>query len=120
MVRRPAATRQKWVRFPPAFLGFVGQAGRLPHGHCSLRPRSVTARHTTLRRLKTRFNSWRGYYNKRLRSPTAGLRDDPMPSTDWWQTFFSGLILDMWRAAMTPEQTRTEADFLQRVLEVPD
>jgi SAM-dependent methyltransferase len=38
----------------------------------------------------------------------------------WWQTFFSGLILDMWRAAMSPEQTRTEADFLQRVLAPPE
>jgi SAM-dependent methyltransferase len=43
-----------------------------------------------------------------------------MQSTDWWQTFFSGLVLDMWRGAVPPEQTRAEADFLQRVLEVPD
>jgi SAM-dependent methyltransferase len=43
-----------------------------------------------------------------------------MQSTDWWQTFFSGVVLDFWRGAVPPEQTRAEADFLQRVLEAPD
>jgi SAM-dependent methyltransferase len=43
-----------------------------------------------------------------------------MQSTDWWRTFFSGLVLDMWRSIIPPEQTRAEADFLERVLEVPD
>jgi SAM-dependent methyltransferase len=41
-----------------------------------------------------------------------------MESTDWWRTFFSGVVLDFWRGAISPEQTRAEADFLQRVLEV--
>jgi SAM-dependent methyltransferase len=43
-----------------------------------------------------------------------------MHTTDWWKTFFNGLALDMWRAAVSPEQTRTEADFLQRTLAVAD
>jgi SAM-dependent methyltransferase len=41
-----------------------------------------------------------------------------MQSTDWWQTFFSGVALDLWRGAVPPEQTRAEADYLQRALEV--
>jgi SAM-dependent methyltransferase len=48
--------------------------------------------------------------------------------TRWYETLFSGIVLDMWRSAVTPEQTRREADFLQqqlrrspgaRVLDVP-
>ena len=31
---------------------------------------------------------------------------------NWFETFFDGLALDMWRNAMTPEVTRIEADFL--------
>ncbi len=31
---------------------------------------------------------------------------------NWFETFFDGLALDLWRAAMTPEVTRREADFL--------
>ena len=46
----------------------------------------------------------------------------------WWKDFFSGLVVDFWRAAMTPETTRVEAAFLEkhlrlgagsRVLDVP-
>ena len=34
-----------------------------------------------------------------------------------WQTeFFRGVALDMWRRVTTPEMTRSEADFLERVL----
>ena len=49
-------------------------------------------------------------------------------SDDWWKDFFGGLMVDFWRAAMTPETTRAEADFLwellrlapgMRVLDVP-
>jgi len=45
-----------------------------------------------------------------------------------WTNFFGGLVVDFWRAAMTPEITRAEADFLwgslrlapgMRVLDVP-
>jgi SAM-dependent methyltransferase len=36
--------------------------------------------------------------------------------TEWWKNFFTGLTLDLWRAAMTEEQTRTEADFIEKTL----
>jgi SAM-dependent methyltransferase len=35
---------------------------------------------------------------------------------DWYKDFFGGLMVDFWRAAMTPETTRAEADFLWRSL----
>jgi ubiquinone/menaquinone biosynthesis C-methylase UbiE len=47
---------------------------------------------------------------------------------EWWKDFFSGLIVDFWRAAMPEEITRGEAEFLlehlrlsdgSRVLDVP-
>jgi SAM-dependent methyltransferase len=31
---------------------------------------------------------------------------------NWFETFFEGLALDMWRGAVTPEQTACEANFL--------
>jgi SAM-dependent methyltransferase len=37
---------------------------------------------------------------------------------DWWKGFFSGLAVEMWRAAITEEQTRREADFLEKILAV--
>jgi SAM-dependent methyltransferase len=46
----------------------------------------------------------------------------------WWKDFFNGLVVDFWRAAMSPETTRSEAEFLwkslrlapgMRVLDVP-
>jgi SAM-dependent methyltransferase len=37
----------------------------------------------------------------------------------WYETFFQGLALDFWRAAVTPAQTEAEADFLERALELP-
>ncbi len=39
--------------------------------------------------------------------------------TRWYETFFSGIVLDMWRSAVTPEQTRREADFVERQLRLP-
>jgi SAM-dependent methyltransferase len=36
---------------------------------------------------------------------------------NWWETFFTGLIVDFWRAAMPPEATRAEADFFEKSLE---
>ena len=36
--------------------------------------------------------------------------------TAWWETFFSGVAVDMWLQAVTPEHTRTEADRLERLL----
>ena len=48
--------------------------------------------------------------------------------TDWWKDFFNGLAVEFWRAAVPPEATRADADFLwkhlnlapgARVLDVP-
>jgi SAM-dependent methyltransferase len=35
---------------------------------------------------------------------------------EWWRTFFTGLVVDFWRAAMPPEATAAEADFFARHL----
>jgi SAM-dependent methyltransferase len=40
-------------------------------------------------------------------------------SGEWWENFFSGMALDLWRQAMTEEQTRVEADFIESLLELP-
>lgn len=49
-------------------------------------------------------------------------------SSHWYETFFRGVTLDLWRAAVTPGQTRAEVDFAvarlalapgARVLDVP-
>lgn len=37
----------------------------------------------------------------------------------WAREFFTGLFVDFWLAATTPEQTRLEADFLLKVLAPP-
>jgi len=39
---------------------------------------------------------------------------------NWHLDFFRGVALDMWRIAMSPEQTRAEADFLQKALRVSE
>jgi SAM-dependent methyltransferase len=39
----------------------------------------------------------------------------PAPS-EWWASFFSGLAVEFWRAAVPEEATRAEADFLWRHL----
>jgi SAM-dependent methyltransferase len=36
--------------------------------------------------------------------------------TNWWKNFFHGVALDFWRAAVTDEQTRAEADFIAKQL----
>ncbi len=38
------------------------------------------------------------------------------PAANWWETFFTGLVVDFWRAAMPPETTRAEADFFEKFL----
>jgi SAM-dependent methyltransferase len=38
------------------------------------------------------------------------------PAGNWWESFFSGLFVEIWRAAMPPETTRREADFLESQL----
>ena len=37
-------------------------------------------------------------------------------SSNWWQTFFSGLIVDSWLQMIGEEQTNVEAEFIQREL----
>jgi SAM-dependent methyltransferase len=37
---------------------------------------------------------------------------------NWFETFFEGLALDMWRGAVTPEQTAREAQFLVEYLQL--
>ncbi len=47
---------------------------------------------------------------------------------EWWKDFFGGLVVEFWQAAVPPEATRAEAEFLEknlglfpgaRVLDVP-
>lgn len=40
-------------------------------------------------------------------------------STNWWENFFHGVALDFWRAAISDEQTRAEADFINNQLQLP-
>jgi cyclopropane fatty-acyl-phospholipid synthase-like methyltransferase len=37
--------------------------------------------------------------------------------SNWYENFFHGVSLDLWRKAISPEQTRAEADFLIKVLQ---
>ena len=37
-------------------------------------------------------------------------------SARWYENFFHGMAVDVWRKAVTPEQTRVEVDCLERVL----
>jgi cyclopropane fatty-acyl-phospholipid synthase-like methyltransferase len=37
---------------------------------------------------------------------------------DWYRTFFSGVVLEMWTRAVPEPQTRADADFLQTTLQV--
>ena len=37
-------------------------------------------------------------------------------ATEWWQTFFSGVVLDMWQQAIPPEYTKVEAEFIAELL----
>lgn len=39
-------------------------------------------------------------------------------SNNWWENFFHGVTLDFWRAVLTPEQTRAEADFIEKQLQL--
>jgi cyclopropane fatty-acyl-phospholipid synthase-like methyltransferase len=39
----------------------------------------------------------------------------PVPS-NWYETFFHGLSLELWRKAISPKQTKREADFLTKAL----
>jgi len=37
-------------------------------------------------------------------------------SMEWWQTFFSGIVLDMWQQAIPEQYTRAEAEFISSLL----
>jgi len=37
--------------------------------------------------------------------------------SNWYEDFFHGVSLDLWRKAISPEQTKNEADFLVKTLE---
>jgi SAM-dependent methyltransferase len=37
---------------------------------------------------------------------------------EWWRTFFSGAMVEFWLRAMTEEETRLEADFIEEMLRV--
>jgi ubiquinone/menaquinone biosynthesis C-methylase UbiE len=37
-------------------------------------------------------------------------------SVEWWQTFFSGILLDMWQQAVPEQYTRAEAEFISGLL----
>jgi SAM-dependent methyltransferase len=37
--------------------------------------------------------------------------------SNWYENFFHGLALDLWRKAISPKQTKIEADFLVKVLQ---
>lgn len=39
--------------------------------------------------------------------------------SNWQVDFFRGVALEFWRRVMTPEQTRTEVEFLERALRIP-
>jgi ubiquinone/menaquinone biosynthesis C-methylase UbiE len=37
-------------------------------------------------------------------------------ATEWWRTFFSGIVLDMWQQAIPEQYTRAEAEFIRSLL----
>lgn len=39
-------------------------------------------------------------------------------NNQWYETFFQGVALDMWRKVATPEMTKSEADFLVQALQL--
>ena len=39
--------------------------------------------------------------------------------SNWWESFFEGLVVDFWRAVTRTEDTRAEADFLEKHLALP-
>jgi len=42
-----------------------------------------------------------------------------MTPVDWWETFFSGIVLDMWSQAVPEVYTQAEAEFLARLFHLP-
>jgi len=42
-----------------------------------------------------------------------------MVPSDWWREFFSGVFVALWLRVPTEQQTRGEADFIEKVLRLP-
>jgi cyclopropane fatty-acyl-phospholipid synthase-like methyltransferase len=40
------------------------------------------------------------------------------PQREWWEDFFHGIALDLWRQCITDEQTQSEASFIQKTLQL--
>lgn len=38
---------------------------------------------------------------------------------EWWETFFQGVALDLWRFAVSDDMTRGDADRVQKLLDLP-
>jgi SAM-dependent methyltransferase len=38
---------------------------------------------------------------------------------EWWEEFFSGIVLDLWKKVYNEPHTRAEADFILKTLQVP-
>jgi cyclopropane fatty-acyl-phospholipid synthase-like methyltransferase len=64
----------------------------------------------------------------RGRARRSNALEDHHVDVTWYRDFFEGIVLEMWRKAVSPEQTRAEVDFLEqelkmkpgaRVLDVP-
>ena len=63
--------------------------------------------------------------NVRRKSEPSSMKTTTTRS-NWFEDFFHGVVNDLWRKCMSPEQTRAEADFLEqtfgsrsRLLDVP-
>ncbi len=39
--------------------------------------------------------------------------------SDWWETFFQGVAVEMWVSALSPDHTQREAEAIERLLDVP-
>jgi SAM-dependent methyltransferase len=39
---------------------------------------------------------------------------------EWWEDFFSGIVLDLWKKVYSDSSTRAEADFILKTLQVSD
>ena len=42
-----------------------------------------------------------------------------MVVADWWRDFFSGMFVDLWLRVPTEEQTRSEVEFIEKLLQLP-
>ena len=57
--------------------------------------------------------------SKNRQDQILGSKNNCKTQYPWWQTFFSGVALDLWRLAVSEEQTNAEADFIQKILQLP-